>query len=143
MTVHEGPPPRQLALGSAVPGHDTVIQRRGAHQHAGTCTCGWRSRLQTQPSAVISLVAAHLAGAWPVLVAREEQEADASLLERIREALTAAEAELNRIVEADRLDKPVLAGEAFPVLSPEYMTATDRVEVLQHQLEELQARRIE
>lgn len=123
-------PPRQVYEWTVVPGHDPRIQRREADGIlVGSCTCGvresgvsrgWRDE--------------HLANAWPVLIPREPGETVESWCERLVAELDEARAEDGRLSSALAARMAVKSGEAYPVIGEADIAASQRVEVLEHQL---------
>lgn len=123
-------PPRQVFEWTVVPGHDARVEQRQTDRVlVGSCGCGaresgvsgrWREE--------------HLANAWPVLVQQEPGESVESWRERLVAELDQARAEdevLSARLGARMAVKP---GEPYPVIEEADIAASQRVEVLEHQL---------
>lgn len=129
------PPPRAVTSLTSVPGHKVEL-RSG---RPASCECGGRQPGPSQdPLAPTRWREEHLRSAWPVLIGRLEGEAVEGWLTRIHDAhAEASEAEL-RAFDRDGGSQPIPPGGKYPTISPEYVEASDRVEVLQHQMDEVQ-----
>ena len=135
----ETPPPRQVEPWTNVPGHE-VIARPG---RAAFCSCGQRQALDAgdvSASAVAAWRTEHLRTAWPVLVERVPGETLEDWMGRIsREYVAASSVELD-LAQAAGLADAVPPGGKFPLMTEEFMAASDRVEVVGHQLEEVRTK---
>lgn len=127
-----GPPPRQVFEWTQVPGHVMVHPDR----RPSFCGCGARQAADDERKPR-EWRAAHLHDSWPVLVPREENEPYAEWMNRISAAYVAASAVEQKVAEELGIGKPVPEGGRIPVMTDDYMRASDRVEVLQHQLDEV------
>lgn len=127
----EGPPPRKIEPWTRVTGHQIISRRRPE----AWCKCGfWRAATSDSSSDE------HLRTAWPVLVQKLDGETFEGHVGRVEKALAQAihtEGELD--IEAG-IHEPIQPGHAFPTITPEMVAAGGRVDVLQHQLEELRHR---
>lgn len=124
------PPPRPIEAWTHVPGHE-VIARPGRHTF---CSCGARAR-EGEDAQVWRTT--HLREAWPILVPRLDGETYAHWMERVSDAhAAAARTELGEF-EANGGAREIAPGEPYPVISAAYEEASDRVLVLQHQLDEI------
>lgn len=128
-----GPPPRSVQPWTRVPGHQVISRIRGF------CQCGARQQARDNANFDDWRIE-HLGNAWPILVSRREAEDLESWMVRIADALLEAAAQEQEACRRDGLDEPVPPGGAFPVISEAHMSASDRVEVLEHQLQDVQAK---
>jgi hypothetical protein len=78
---------------------------------------------------------AHLHDAWPILVPRLTGEPYEDWMHRISIEHVGAAQEEQQIAEADGLGDPIPPGARIPTMTNDFMRASDRVEVLQHQLD--------
>lgn len=128
----ECPPPRQVFEWTRVPGHVTVHP----DSRPSFCSCGARQSAGDgrQPH---EWREDHLHDAWPILVPRLDNEPYEEWMNRISiEHAEAAQVE-QQIAEELGIYKPIPPGGRIPTLTNDYMRANDRVEVLQHQLDEV------
>jgi hypothetical protein len=130
-----GSPPRQVYPWTQVPGHDTVHPDR----RPSFCSCGARQAADDGLTGR-EWRAAHLQEAWPFLVPRLNGERYEDWMSRISTEHVAASLLEQQIGDELGLGKPIPEGGRFPVMTDEYMRAGDRVEVLQHQLDEVRAK---
>lgn len=123
-------PPRQVFEWTVVPGHEVRLLRRAAGGAlVGVCSCGERESDASQ-----GWRAEHLQGAWPILVIREAHESIESWHERLLTVLAAARAEDERLSEDLAMRMGVEPGKSYPVVTETDVAASQRVEVLEHQL---------
>ena len=123
-------PPRQVYEWTVVPGHDPrVDQRQTDRVLVGSCTCGVRESGVSR-----GWREEHLANAWPVLMPCEPGESTESWCERLVAELDEARAEDERLASALGARMAVKPGEPYPVITEADVAASQRVEVLEHQL---------
>jgi hypothetical protein len=132
------PPPRRVETWTHVPGHEVNAR----DSRISFCQCGAQQRRDDELTAA-AWRAAHLHEAWPVIVPRSPGEQLGAWMGRISEVLVAASQLELKLIEEDGGSRPIPPGGAYPVMSPEYMDASERVVVLQHQLDEVQAKALE
>lgn len=128
-----GPPPRNVEPWTHVPDHEVIASRGGPV----FCSCGIRPAATDDP---VEWRTAHLRGAWPVLVPRLDGEPLGQWMNRVSEEYVAASKVETDLFQEMGGARPIRPGEPYPVMSPEYEAAGDRVQVLEYQLEELRER---
>lgn len=124
----DGVPPRRVEPWTQITGHVVVANRPQAF-----CSCGERAPRDWAGTGR-EWRDEHLRDAWPELVPRLEGESFEDWLDRI--ALEHSEA-LRAVAEPLR---PLRDGQPIPVMSAADMAADDRLEVLEHQLNAVQAK---
>lgn len=134
MTDQLGPvmdvPPREVHPWTAVLGH--VIVRSGRR----FCSCGaWRAQ-DRPPGQQDAEAAEHLRTAWPDIAPTGPGEDLASWRQRLAREHRAALEERHRLEERDGAMRATREGEAFSVPGDELSAADNRVEILQHWLDE-------
>lgn len=126
-----GPPPRHVEAWTRVVGHVPISDPARPF-----CPCGWSAAGQDPREAVRQ----HLRDAWPVLVPRHDGETHEQWRERVAirhaEALDARESAW----EAHRMGRPLQPGQTIPTIPHDYAHADENVQVLEHQLDDLDAR---
>jgi hypothetical protein len=139
MNVHplaaaDGVPPRQVEAWTQVSGHVVIADRPRAF-----CSCGERSPHDWGGTAR-EWRQQHLRDAWPILVPRDGDEPYGDWLNRIALEHSKAVQVEDRIYSHLGLDRPVEPGQPFPVITAEYAAASERVEVLEHQMNAVRAK---
>lgn len=127
----------QVEPWTQVLGHAVIADRPQAF-----CSCGARVPRDSE-GVDRSWRQEHLAEAWPILVPRDGDEPHADWLTRVALQHSAAEQAEDELSRRLGLDRPVEPGQAFPVITPQYAAAGERVEVLEHQMSELRQKLIE
>lgn len=128
----ECPPPRQVFEWTQVPGHTTVHPDR----RPSFCSCGARQAASDglRPREWRD---AHLHEAWPILVSRLDREPYEEWMNRISIEHAGAARVEQQIAEELGIGKPIPPAGRIPTMTNDYMRASDRVEVLQRQLDEV------
>ncbi|MCD4533561.1 hypothetical protein LRP67_05655 [Nocardioides sp. cx-169] len=131
-------PPRQVYEWTVVPGHDPRVQRRQTDGRlVGSCTCDARESGVSR-----SWPDEHLANAWPILVPREPGESVQSWRERLVTELDEARAKDEHLSSALGARMAVKPGEPYPAITDDDVAASQRVEVLEHQLAQVPFERL-
>lgn len=133
-TPDSSPPPRQVMPWTRVPGHHVVGRLRAF------CECGAQPKDTDGTHDPDEWREEHLRDAWPILVPRVEGETLEAWMGRISDRLVEASAREQALFDRDGLGFPIPPGGQFPTISAEYEAASDRVEILQHQLDEVRTR---
>jgi hypothetical protein len=126
-----GIPPRQVLRWTRVAGHVIVRTERPPF-----CSCGWHAEARAGADEAID---EHLREAWPILVPKKDGESPAAWRTRVallhEEAIQASAA----LWAEHRMDDGIRPGGSIPEIPRDWAMADERVQALDHQLQEMAA----